>query len=469
MYNDSMWWSSVVEKVCGRELDRVPSAFLLGLIDLNLLGGHTTLLNLLKGHALGLGDEEGGQETEGHDTGKDSEQLGQEGVLAGLTTDLSDLVEEEGGQDGTELARGGRDTVGGGADTGGEDLTGDDEGGSVGSEVEEELGQGEDGDEEGDDGLELVEGEREDQEEDGQHGETHELDLLAAHLLDEEDGEPVTGNETEEGDSQVAEGSSPEVIIDLTVADETHGVQDVGLVERDTIESNIEQEPGRGGTDEDLEVLPAREVLNESTVVVTVGLGLGDGSLVGDGISSSGGGGGSGGGGTGNGGVGLLDIVLDIHGVTGGLGHGQAEVDGGNSRDTTNTNADTPDVIEVVNIGLDGCLEAGEDDEGHDRGHHITDTLHGEDDGHELTATTGRGPLGGDSGRHGVITTDTDTEDEAPEGEVLDDSGALSVGSGHGAAESTENDDHQLQTVDLLTTVGVTEVTKDELTDEGSE
>ena len=51
----------------------------------------------------------------------------------------AEVVEQEGGEDSADFARGGRYAVPKAADARGEDLGGDDEGGGVGAEVEEEL------------------------------------------------------------------------------------------------------------------------------------------------------------------------------------------------------------------------------------------------------------------------------------------------------------------------------------------
>ncbi|RUP51643.1 hypothetical protein BC936DRAFT_146793 [Jimgerdemannia flammicorona] len=106
-------------------------------------------------------------------------------VLQGTEPDLGD--------DGAKLARGRRDTVAGGAVTSGKDFTGDNEGGRVGAEVEEQLGQSEEHKEEGAGvAQDCVVAEAKDQEEDCQHNKATKLDRLATDLINSEHGNPVT-------------------------------------------------------------------------------------------------------------------------------------------------------------------------------------------------------------------------------------------------------------------------------------
>jgi hypothetical protein len=142
-----------------------------------------------------------------------------------------------------QLTRGSRDTVGGGAVAGGEALAGDDEGGGVGAEVEEELGQHVDGEKAV--GGDVVISETHDDEEDGEDGEAHELDGLAADDIDSGHGEPVTGHGTSEHDDQVTDGSIVEVLVGggSTGGRVTDDGQDGGVVERQTVVGNIEEAP----------------------------------------------------------------------------------------------------------------------------------------------------------------------------------------------------------------------------------
>lgn len=430
----------------------------IGLSDVVLVG------ELLEGLALGLGDEESNNETDEHEESKDLEQLGDEGVG---TTAVLELGESDLGNDGTELSGTGSDTVTGGAVAGGEDLTGDDEGGRVGAEVLEELGGGKEEDKEGDRVvLDGMVGESEDAEEDAGHDETDDLDADTAEALDGEDGDPVTGDGTEEDDDDLADGGvpagGPVVTLDTGKVD---GRQDEGVVQTNTIEGNIESEPGHGGTEENLEVLPLGEVGAE------VGEGaLGGGGVGNDGIGSiilrlevvavlleDGG----------NIALGLVEVVLDIQDVTGGLGNGQTEVDGDEGRQASETNDDTPDIVEVVDVGLDGGLEGSEEDDGDDTGGEVSKSLHGKDSGHHGTATVGGGELRGNDGGKGIVTTDTDTDNDTPDDQGSREREDITV-SRESLTEGSNNNNHQLDTVHALASQAIGKGTESDLTDEGS-
>lgn len=154
----------------------------------------------------------------------------------GGTTDVLQTGESDLGNDGTELARGSADTVGGGAVSGREDLTRDDEGRGVGSEVLEEVGETVENDEGGDGVLgKGVVGESEDDEEDGQHGEAHELDGLSADPVDEDEACPVSRDETGDGQDDVTDTDVSE-----------GGVDDqLGSSGGDGTESNVLEDDGR--------------------------------------------------------------------------------------------------------------------------------------------------------------------------------------------------------------------------------
>lgn len=420
---------------------------------------------LLKGLTLGLGDEEGNKETDEHEEGKDLEQLGDEGV--GTTTVL-ELGETDLGNDSTELSGTSSDTVTGGTVTGGEDLTGDDEGGRVGSEVLEELGSGEEEDEESD-GVVLdgVVGESEDAEEDAGHDETDDLDADTTEALDGEDGGPVTGDGTEENDDDLTDGGvpagGPVVTLDTGKVD---GRQDERVVQTDTVEGNIKSEPGHGGTEKNLEVLPLGEVGAEVGEGALGGSGVGNDGissiilglevvavLLEDGCNIA---------------LSLVEVVLDIQDVTGGLGDGQAEVDGDEGRQASETNEDTPDVVEVVDIGLDGGLEGSEENDSDDTGGEVTESLHSKDSGHHGTATVGGGELGGDDGRKGVVTTDTDTDNDTPDNQSSRERENITV-SRESLTEGSNNNNHQLDTVHALASQAIGKGTESDLTEEGSD
>lgn len=164
---------------------------------------------LLKRLALGLGDAQRGEAAEQHEEGEDLEHvvqpravvvLGGAARLEGRDGALAD--------DGADLARGGRDTVGRGPVARREHLARHDEGGGVGAEVEEELGQDIDDQEAvlvvcGD----PVVGEAHDHEEDGEDDEAHHLDRLAAKGIDGGDSNPVARHGAGQDNNEVADGS----------------------------------------------------------------------------------------------------------------------------------------------------------------------------------------------------------------------------------------------------------------------
>jgi len=91
-------------------------------------------------HALGLRHEEPGRDRTGQITREEDPQHVRDTDLRGS----GEVVEEDTREDGAELACGGADAVREAADAGGKDFAGDDEGGGVGAEIEEELFGGED-------------------------------------------------------------------------------------------------------------------------------------------------------------------------------------------------------------------------------------------------------------------------------------------------------------------------------------
>jgi len=419
---------------------------------------------LLQSLALGLGNQEGDNETDEHEQGKDLEQLGDEGVG---TTAILQLRETNLGNDGAQLAGTGGDTVTGGTVTGREDLTGDDEGGRVGSEVLEELGGGKEEDEEGDRVVaDLVVGETEDAEKDAGHDETENLDLDASQTLNGEDSDPVTGDGTQENNDDLTDSGVPASGPVITLnSREVDGRQNERVVQTNTVEGNIESEPSHGGTEKDLEVLPLGEVGAE----VSEGA-LGDGGvmdndlgiilglevvavLLEDGGDIT---------------LGLVDVVLDIEDIAGGLGDGQAEVDGNEGGDASEADEDTPDVVQVGRVGNDLVLEGRQEDDGNDASGQVTESLHGKDSGHHGTATVGGGKLGSDDGRQGVITTNTDTDNDTPDDKSSGERQSVTV-SREGLTKGGDNDNHQLDTVHFLATKTISQVTESNLTHEGAD
>lgn len=109
------------------------------------------------------------------------------------------------------FARGSGDTVRGRSVPRREALAGNNEGGRVGTKVEEELRQ----DVHSQQAVlaQLVVGEAHDDEEDGEDGETHQLDRLAADGVDRGHGHPVARDRTGQDNDEVADGGVVEVLV----------------------------------------------------------------------------------------------------------------------------------------------------------------------------------------------------------------------------------------------------------------
>ena len=92
-------------------------------------------IQLIRIHAFGLGNQEEGDHGTGKIAGKeDPEDVGDTNV-AGRTQ----VVEQHARENGAEFAGGGTDSVGEAADPGGEEFSGNDKRGGVGTKVEEHL------------------------------------------------------------------------------------------------------------------------------------------------------------------------------------------------------------------------------------------------------------------------------------------------------------------------------------------
>lgn len=127
-------------------------------------------------------------------------------------TNVAEPSETDLGDDRAEFPGGSRDTMCGGTVTSGENLTRDDECGSVGAEVLEEVGQTVEEDESlcsSGASNELPVAETHADESHGEDYETHKLYRLAAPGIDEEEGNPVSRNETSDGKDQVTDGDVP--------------------------------------------------------------------------------------------------------------------------------------------------------------------------------------------------------------------------------------------------------------------
>ena len=139
------------------------------------------------------------------------------------------------------------------------------------------------------------------------------------------------------------------------------GGKDSGGVETKTVESNVKGEPGPCCTEEYLAVLPLAEMSPKvsprslgqfCTLVVVDGVdNVSAGGEVSVNVLRS-----------------LFDVALDIHGVTRGLRNGQTEVKCGSRGDTSESNDQTPALVDGLHVGkrllLDRVLESRDNDDG---------------------------------------------------------------------------------------------------------
>lgn len=120
-----------------------------------------------------------------------------------LATNVLQAGEADLGEDGAELARGGRDTVTRGPVARREDFSWNDEGRGVGAEVLEEVGEAVEEDE---CALVVLEDgivpEAHDNKDYGEKDETHELDGLASPDVDQEERGPVPRDQAGDGKTE---------------------------------------------------------------------------------------------------------------------------------------------------------------------------------------------------------------------------------------------------------------------------
>lgn len=157
------------------------------------------LSQLLKGLSLSLLDQQSRKDAQQHEQGVDLQHVVEPRALVVLgRTSGPERGDGTLADDGADLARGGRDSVGRGPVACREALSGDDKGGRVGAKVEEELRQDIDGQQAV--VAQFIVGEAHDDEEDREDYEATELDGLAAYGVDRRDGDPVTGDSTSQDD-----------------------------------------------------------------------------------------------------------------------------------------------------------------------------------------------------------------------------------------------------------------------------
>jgi hypothetical protein len=207
-----------------------------------------------------------------------------------------------------------------------------------------------------------------DEEDDGEHAEAHELDRLAADLVDEEEGRPVAGDEASNDEDEVADTDLVQVVRDerlgARLARPADGREDERRVEAETVEGDVESEPRPGRAEEDLEVLPLAVVRHEVTAGCLRRLDALDlcvridveGALREGGLDVLGR---------------LRDVALDVHGETRGLRDRQAEVERDARRHAAETDEETPHVVnrlEVVELVLEETGRVRLDDDECDDG-----------------------------------------------------------------------------------------------------
>lgn len=215
----------------------------------------------------GVGKEDPGQEHTSKTEPRNNVELG-----LGI-----DVVVEDGGEESTSLAQAGRETVGSGTDGGRENLTSDEEGDRVGTELVEERGDEVHGLESVDAGganvVFVVEG-RDDKHEEA-HQESNLLHHLAAvHLVvDEERGEVVSAQRDNDVDQVPRPGGQERLGVVGNDLDE------LTLEKLVAVEENVVAEPGTSSSQE--ATAKVGETSSESVEVVAsdVGAGLGLGEL----------------------------------------------------------------------------------------------------------------------------------------------------------------------------------------------
>lgn len=245
------------------------------------------------------------------------------------------------------------------------------------------------------------------------------MDRFAANSIDSRDSNPVTGDGTSANQDQVTDRNVVEDLVDRVALGVTNRLQDGCVVETDTIEGNVEEEPGTSSTKQDLAVLPLAVVVDE-----VAPRSLGDfharggiahlvdaGDLIGDalgrrrkvGLDV---------------GAGLDNVAGDVKGVTRGLGNGQAVVESNAAWNSTEADDHTPHLVDSdatdatalvdTRCGKKRLLEADSDDERHDAGGELANTLHGENGAHHGTTPLGSSEFRCNDGAERVVTSDTD-------------------------------------------------------------
>ena len=184
---------------------------------------------LLKRFPLSLWDQKGSEDTTQHKECEDLQDMIQPWRRIGLRcTSNAEWTNQGLSNDGTDLARSGRDTMAGRPVPCREALAGNDEGRRIWAKVEEEIGDNVAREEAS--RADLVISKAHDAEEDGQDGETHELDWFAANGIDKSDRDPVTRNRSSTDKDDVTRGDVHIGLVDIVTGAVPNGCQYSGVV-----------------------------------------------------------------------------------------------------------------------------------------------------------------------------------------------------------------------------------------------
>ena len=172
---------------------------------------------LLQSFALGLGDQQGGENSAEHKQSEDLHDVVQPRRVGAVlfSTAVDQGTKHALRNDGTDLAGGGADTVRRGTVASREALARDDEGSSVGSEVEEELCEDVHCQQTVIRVLEGLKGKPDDDEQDCQKDKAGQLDWLAPDGIDCGYSDPVPRDGTSADQDQVSNGVAVERFVDI--------------------------------------------------------------------------------------------------------------------------------------------------------------------------------------------------------------------------------------------------------------
>lgn len=315
------------------------------------------------------------------------------GFVAWVGTLGTERTDEDLGENGANLSGGGGDTVRGGSVASWEAFSWNNEGGGVGAKVEKELtknvkrekatlGDG-------------VESGTDDEEENGENDESHELDGLTTNGIDSSDGDPVSGDGTSTDEDDVSDSVVAEGLVDVWMLRVTDLFEDDGVVQTQSIKSNVEKEPRTSGTEKDLAILPGGVVSEEigPRSLWNCDLLLSSGDSIGDNL-------------------GLIDAgvinlclflinVIDIELVARSFRHGETIVKRNTARNSTKTNDNSPhsvdsslagNVTQLGGMSIDSLgLESLSDNQSTNGSSELANTLHGENTTHHSASPLGVG------------------------------------------------------------------------------